>query len=145
MEAQLVKPDSDCMAGCVFPEGCDSSDPQGYQELLGGVGRSFLTFSLPPSISARPGFEFVGRGPVKFIVNFFLIFFYSIGFFNFCLIFLDLFMRKRRRWKNAAPRSCSPSSYRVGACPTAPVESQELLKPLSSQIDAHAILFILKL
>lgn len=47
--------------------------------------------------------------------------------------------------KKAAPRSCSISPYRVGACPTAPVESQELLKPLSSQIDAHAILLILKL
>lgn len=125
----------------VFPEGCDSSDPQGYQELLGGVGRSFLAVSLPPSISVRPGFEFVGKGPVKFII----FFFDSMGFSNFCLIFLVLFMRKCRRWKTTAPRSCSPSPYRVGARPTAPVESQELLKPLSSQIDAHAILFILKL
>lgn len=57
-----VKPDGCCadtLSSCVgmlcesvFPEGCDSSDPQGYQEPLGGVGRSFLTVSLPPSIHA---------------------------------------------------------------------------------------------
>lgn len=61
-----VKPDSDCadmLSGCAsvfFPEGCDSSDPQGYQELLGGVGESFLTFSLTPF---RPAFEFVASDP----------------------------------------------------------------------------------